>query len=581
MQGHHGDAGFVARDLVVGGHQRRFGEEALERRAFLVALHHFGPVGGAGHELAHVLPAVGAVRALGEQARLVVDPADDLLQQLRRRPGGGRLVEAGDERREGAERLAGVGPQLGDPVGEARGVEERPRPALRGGEQHGDAGVTQPALGHPDGAQERFVVGRVGDQPEVGEQVLHLAPFIEAGGTDEAVGHAGPPERLLERARLGVGAIEYRHLLERPVGRRPPPLQLAHDPLSLVPLVGGREHRERLPALPPGAQRLADARGVLGDHAVGGVEDHLGRAVILLQPDQRGVRKIAGEFAHVAHVGPAPPVDRLVVVPHRADVAVRTDQPDQLVLGAVGVLEFVHQHELEALAVVRQPVGMLAEERERVQEQVVEVHRVRGLQRRPQCRVHVGRHLGQPVEGRRGLEAGRVLHPVLGAGDHRLHGARGERLGGMAALVHEAAHQRHAVVLVVDGEPPGEAEPLRLAPEQAGRERVEGPDPEAGRIAPEELRDPVLHLARRLVGEGDGEDPVGGDSMALDQAGDAGGEHAGLPRPGPGEHQQRPMDVLHRLALRGIQGSEPIVGGGGFGHAVRSARGRRTRKVAP
>ena len=43
---------------------------------------------------------------------------------------------------------------------------------------------------------------------------------------------------------------------------------------------------------------------------------------------------------------------------------------------------------------------MLPEERERMQQQVVEVHRVGRPQRRAHGRVHVGGHLGEAVEGR-------------------------------------------------------------------------------------------------------------------------------------------------------------------------------------
>ena len=51
---------------------------------------------------------------------------------------------------------------------------------------------------------------------------------------------------------------------------------------------------------------------------------------------------------------------------------------------------------------------------------------------------------------------------------------------------------------------------LGLVRAGAGREGVEGPDPEAGGVAPQQAADPLLHFAGGLVGEGDGEDPSGG-----------------------------------------------------------------------
>ena len=62
----------------------------------------------------------------------------------------------------------------------------------------------------------------------------------------------------------------------------------------------------------------------------------------------------------------------------------------------------------------------------------------------------------------------------------------------MPPLVHQPLDQAEAVVLVVDGEAPGEAEQLGLAPEQPGGERVESTDPEPRRVALEQPADPVL-----------------------------------------------------------------------------------------
>ena len=56
------------------------------------------------------------------------------------------------------------------------------------------------------------------------------------------------------------------------------------------------------------------------------------------------------------------------------------EQQDELVLRRVGVLVLVDQDVLEALLVVREHVGVLAEQRDGVHEQVVEVHRAGLLQ---------------------------------------------------------------------------------------------------------------------------------------------------------------------------------------------------------
>src|SRR5262249_48405832 len=68
-----------------------------------------------------------------------------------------------------------------------------------------------------------------------------------------------------------------------------------------------------------GAQRLAEPALVVGDEVRGGGEDVGGRAVIALEADDLGAGEIVLEAQNVVHLGPAPAVDRLVVVSHAAD----------------------------------------------------------------------------------------------------------------------------------------------------------------------------------------------------------------------------------------------------------------------
>ena len=64
------------------------------------------------------------------------------------------------------------------------------------------------------------------------------------------------------------------------------------------------------------------------------------------------------------------------VSPTTRDVVVAAgEEQDDLVLGLVGVLVLVDEDVLEALAVVLEHVGVVAQQAHRVDEQVVEVHR--------------------------------------------------------------------------------------------------------------------------------------------------------------------------------------------------------------
>ena len=80
-------------------------------------------------------------------------------------------------------------------------------------------------------------------------------------------------------------------------------------------------------------------------------------------------------------------------------------------------------------------------------------------------------------------------------------------------------------------------------------------------VAAEEARDALAHLAGGLVGERDREDPARVDAVLLDEARDARREHARLAGARAGEHEQRPVDVQHGLALRRVQALEQRIVG--------------------
>ena len=101
----------------------------------------------------------------------------------------------------------------------------------------------------------------------------------------------------------------------------------------------------------------------MGDDRVGGVEDRLGRAVVLLEADDLGVGVVALELEDVADVGAAPGVDRLVVVADHGEVAVLAgEQVGEAVLGVVRVLVLVDQDVAEGALVVAQALGDLLEQ---------------------------------------------------------------------------------------------------------------------------------------------------------------------------------------------------------------------------
>ena len=155
-------------------------------------------------------------------------------------------------------------------------------------------------------------------------------------------------------------------------------LDLAGDPLGLLLLVVGLEALDPDAAGVLGPELLVLARRVARHDRVGGIEDQLRRAVVLLELDDRGVRPVALEVEDVAQVRAAPRIDRLVVVADHAQVAVAGGQrPDPQVLRPVGVLVLVDVEVAPALLVLGQDVGRLLEQPDGLEQEVVEVERVR------------------------------------------------------------------------------------------------------------------------------------------------------------------------------------------------------------
>ena len=157
----------------------------------------------------------------------------------------------------------------------------------------------------------------------------------------------------------------------------------------------------------------------------------------------------------------------LVGVADHADVAVAVGEEEHhFVLGLVGVLVLVDEDVLEALAVVLEHVGVLAEELHGVGEEIVEVHRA-GLE---QARLVLGIDVGV-------LAVEDVLGPslrflgidefVLPEADDAVHATRRESLGVEAEVADDVAGEAVGVGGVVDRELTGIAEQVAVGTQDA------------------------------------------------------------------------------------------------------------------
>ena len=193
------------------------------------------------------------------------------------------------------------------------------------------------------------MVARVFRPAEHGNNVLDVAGFQELEAAELDEGNIPPDELDLELARV-VRCAEEDGLVVQFHARFPVGENALDHELDLSDLI--RHHRqERAPAVGPGGEQgLGEALAGLGDDAVAGLQDGLGRPVVLFQAYHLGRRvEAAGEIEDVAHRRRAEGVDRLGVIADDGDtgaVGLQTKQDRRL--QGVGVLVLVDQDMIEA-----------------------------------------------------------------------------------------------------------------------------------------------------------------------------------------------------------------------------------------
>ncbi len=122
-----------------------------------------------------------------------------------------------------------------------------------------------------------------------------------------------------------------------------------------------------------------------------------------------------------------------------------------------------------------------------------------------------------------------------------------------------------------------EADELGVTAQNLDADRMEGAEPRhAFDDAADEPADPLLHFARRLVGEGDGEDLAGPGLAGGQEMGKPGRQHARLAGAGAGKHEQGPVEPLDRGALLRVQRFEigGLTGRHGTGRDAARSRAR-------
>ena len=439
-----------------------------------------------------------------------------------------------------------------------RGLPQRDALLARGFLHLLDGARADAARGEVDHAQQRIVVGRVGDQAQIGERMFHLLPLEKAQAAINPIRNRGAEQRMLQYPRLRIGAVQQRDLRLRHtlIGQR---ADFIHDEARLIMIGAGAIHPDRLARAFRRPQIFAQALAVMADQHIGRIQDIALRAVILFQLDHLGHGEFGEKGLHIAGMRAAKGVDRLIVVAHREHgVVFARDAFQPGVLKAAGVLKLVHQNIFEARLVMRAQQLIARQQFIGAQQQLGKIHHalalalllVGGIQITVAQRGFVQR---LDIIGAQAL--------LFGVVDEIRHLLRWKALVVDIQRLHQALDHRELVLAIQNLKQLRQIHFAVMRAQQPVAQAMKRAHPHAARIDRQHAGDAREHFLRRLVSESHRQHPGGAHLAGLNQIGDARGEHTRLAAARAGQNQRRLVRQGHGGELFGVEVFEKCVRG--------------------
>ena len=550
--------------LIGGGvivhHQANMFEERAQRFVFLHRAYEFGQI----FEPARRLSAFVRLEHRGVAAFVEDLPREIGMRQIERTP-------TRDISHEIAERT----PRL---RGQLIGIEDSrrrdgQRHALRAGElvNLGHRLVAKPALGRVDDAFEGEIVRGLMNDAQIGERIADFGALVKAESANDPVGQADRDEPVFELAGLMLRANQDRDLVQAGAASLPR-LDLLADAPRFFRAVPHAQHAHLLAGVELCPQRLAQSPAVLRDDAGCRAQDMRGGSIILFEPNDSCAGEVFFELQDILHLRTAPRIDRLIVVADARDVlALLREQPQPEILDGVGILILVDHDVFEAALIVRQHVAVSLQDDEHVKQQVAEIARVQRFQSILILLVEFAAAAVRIAFGFPGVDIGGGKPLVLPLIDQPRQAARRKALFVDVRCDDQLLEQAELIVGIEDGEVAVQPHQLGMATQHLRADRVEGAEPRhpLDDVA-HHLAHAVPHLARGLVGEGDGQNLRWPRFARKQQMREPRGQRRRLARTGAGDDQHRPLGRQHRLPLRRIEPAQ-------IGRIVGRRRGKTHR----
>src|SRR5690606_16952879 len=236
-------------------------------------------------------------------------------------------------------------------------------------------GFAYSADGIIDDPFQRLFVVVIYRDPEISDQVADLFSLIERKTSVNFIRNIQFSQRLLHGPGLGVGTVQNREVLKTQAMGCLFSQNGSGYGFAFFIIADRADHFDFLARFIFRENNLFELIPVVGDDAVGRVDDVLGGTVILFQFEYFQVGVILLKIQDVLDIRPPEGVNALCIVPHHADVLVNRCQTlDNQVLREIGVLVLVHHNVPEFMLVLMKGLGMVPEQDVGFEQQVVEIH---------------------------------------------------------------------------------------------------------------------------------------------------------------------------------------------------------------
>ena len=387
-----------------------------------------------------------------------------------------------------------------------------------------------------------FIIG-IHYQTEVSDNIFDFLALIERQASINTVRHTAFAHGFLKDTALCIGTVEYRKIRVGIALFTPQFSYLIHHNIPFFHITVCLVHTNGLSLLLFREHFLAYLPLVLFYQAVGRADNGLGGTVILLQLEDLRIGIYFRKVENIVNIGTTEGVNTLCIIPHHTDMLMVLGKlQHNAVLCKIGILILIYQNVTELVLITRQHLGVVPEQQECVEQQIVEVHRICLPATLPISLVDVAkrRNLGCTVSFVSLLVVGiacRRNQMILGIRDTRLHHPRLVHFLIQPHFLDNGTYQAFTVCRIVNGKLRSEADIPGLDMQNAQEHGVKGSHPQMARpLRPHLTGYTLLHFARRLVGKGQCQN-VPRLVAILQQISNLVGQHARLSRTGTGYHQ--------------------------------------------